>query len=243
MSTIDTHLNWGASYLMTDVYRRFIKTEATEKHYIRVTKLMVVGLMLMAVLIVPLLKSVTMAWELLALLLTPNKILYFARWFWWRINAYTEIAALTCASIIATTHVLLAAYWPTVELFGVPWGEMRFSLKLCISIGITLPVAMAATFLTDPVPTDKLESFYRKIRPGGFWSVLPAEVRELPGKAASLTTVVDFFGGIMLTFGVSMAIGHLMLQRYNVALGSMVVAVAGAAWVYRWYQREVAGTG
>ncbi len=239
MSTIDTHLNWGASYIMTDVYRRFIKPVATEKHYMRVTKVVVVMMMVMAVCIVPLLKSVTMAWEILALLLTPNKILSFARWFWWRINAFTEISALICASCIAVGHMVVSGYFPDAELFGLPLGELRFSLKLCVSLGLTLPVAIAVTLLTPPVPSERLESFYRKVRPGGFWGVLPAEVRELPGKAASMRTLADFFGGIALTFGVSMCAGHLMLQRYTVAAVSAGIALLGAAWVYRWYQREV----
>jgi len=239
MSTIDTHLNWGASYIMTDVYRRFLKPAATEKHYMLVTKLVVVVMMIMAVCIVPLLKSVTMAWEILALLLTPNKILSFCRWFWWRINAFTEISALVCASIIAVCHMVLSGYYPDAELFGLPLGEMRFSLKLCVSLGLTLPVALAVTLLTPPVPVDRLESFYRKVRPGGFWRVLDPEVRELPGKAASLRTLADFFGGIALTFGISMCAGHLMLQRYTVAAVSAGVALLGAAWVYRWYRREV----
>jgi len=193
----------------------------------------------MAVCIVPLLKSVTMAWEILALLLTPNKILSFARWFWWRINAFTEISALICASCIAVGHMVVSGYFPDAELFGLPLGELRFSLKLCVSLGLTLPVAIAVTLLTPPVPSERLESFYRKVRPGGFWGVLPAEVRELPGKAASMRTLADFFGGIALTFGVSMCAGHLMLQRYTVAAVSAGIALLGAAWVYRWYQREV----
>ena len=239
MSTIDTHLNWGASYIMTDVYRRFLRPAAPEKHYMLVTKLVVVVMMIMAVCIVPLLKSVTMAWEILALLLTPNKILSFCRWFWWRINAFTEISALVCASIIAVCHMVLSGYFPDAELFGLPLGELRFSLKLCVSLGLTLPVALAVTLLTPPVPRDRLEAFYRKVRPGGLWGVLDPEVLELPGKAASLRTLADFVGGIALTFGISMCAGHLMLQQYTVATASAGVALLGAAWVYRWYQQEV----
>jgi solute:Na+ symporter, SSS family len=239
MSTIDTHLNWGASYIMTDIYRRFIKREATEKHYIRVTKVVVVLLMLMAVLIVPLLSSVTMAWEFLALLLTPNKIICFARWFYWRINAFTEITALVCSVLFGLVNLLLTVFAPQTELFGTTWIELAFTIKLTICIGFTLPTAAVATFMTAPVPKEKLEEFYRKVRPGGAWSVLDEEIRELPGKAASSRTLADFFGGIALTFGVSMTIGHLMLQRYDIAAVSAVIAVMGGLWVYMWYQREV----
>ncbi len=239
MSTIDTHLNWGASYIMTDVYRRFIKPAATEQHYMRTTKLVVVVLMLLSVCIVPFLKSVTMAWELLALLITSNKIIGFVRWFWWRVNPFSEIAGLICSVILAVLHVTLGALYPEMIVFGIPLGEMPFALKVCISVGVTLPIALAVTLLTPPVPVAQLEIFYRKVRPGGFWKVLPAEVLALPGKAASLSTLADFAGGIALTFGVSMCVGHLMLQRYTIAVVSAVIAVLGAGWVYRWYQKEV----
>jgi SSS family solute:Na+ symporter len=239
MSTIDTHLNWGASYIMTDIYRRFLKPAATEKHYIRVTKVVVVLLMLMAMLIVPLLSSVTMAWELLALLVTPNKIICFVRWFWWRINAFTEITALVCSLIFGVVNLVLTSAWPQMALFGTTWGELAFTFKLTICIGFALPMALVATFLTPPVPREKLESFYRKVRPGGAWGVLDSKVRELPGKAASSRTVLDFFGGIALTFGISMTIGQLMFQQYTAAAVSAAIAAMGGLWVYHWYQREV----
>ena len=243
MSTIDTHLNWGASYIMTDVYRRFIKKEATEKHYMLVTKIVVVLLMFGAVSIIPFITSITMAWEILALLITSSKIISFFRWFWWRINAYTEISALVMSSLIAILNLVMTNYWPTVEVFGVPWGEMRFVLKLLMTIGIVLPVALTVTYLTPPVPTEKLEEFYRRIRPGGFWKVVSPEIRNLPGKAASLRTVADFFGGILLTFGISMAIGHIMLGRYSIAFICLGAAALGAVWVYRWYRTNIAHLG
>ena len=239
MSTIDTNLNWGASYLMTDIYRRFIKKEATERHYMFVTKLVVVGLMLCAVCIVPFLESVTVAWEALALLMAGSGIIRFARWFWWRINAFTEIAALVMACLMAAIHLSLGAFWPDVELFGTPWGEMRFVLKLTMSIAIVVPVSLIVTFLTPPTPTEKLDEFYRRVRPGGFWGVLSPETRKLPGKALGLRTVVDFFGGLALTFGISMGIGHVMLHRYDIAACCFGAAAVGAVWIYLWFKREV----
>ena len=89
------------------------------------------------------------------------------------------------------------------------------------------------------MPTAKLEAFYRRVRPGGFWSVLPQEVRSLPGRALSLRTVADFVAGIGLTFGISLGIGHVLLQRYAVAAACFLSAAIGGTWVYLWFKREV----
>jgi len=239
MSTIDTHLNWGASYLMTDVYRRFIKKEATEKHYMLVTKAVVIVMMVCAAALVPLMKSVTAAWEFLALLLAGGGIIAFLRWFWWRISAYTEITALATAAILSIGNMLLTSFAPEFEMFGIPWGEMRFELKVTMFIAIVIPVSFLVTFLTPPVATDKLEEFYRRCRPGGAWGVINPEVKNLPGKVLSARTILDFFGGLMLTFGVSLGIGYTLFQNYAVAACCFGAAVAGGTWVYHWFQREV----
>ena len=78
------------------------------------------------------------------------------------------------------------------------------------------------------------------MRPGGFWSVLDPEPLALPGKAASLRTYWIFSGGLMLMFGISLAIGYTLLQRYELALLSFLVAVMGGLWLYRWFRREMA---
>ena len=132
-----------------------------------------------------------------------------------------------------------SAIWPDFGLFGMPWAEIRFELKLTLFIGVVVPGSILVTFLTPPVPTDKLEAFYRKVRPGGFWGVLSPEVRALPNKVFTATSVADFMLGLALMFGISLAIGYWMLGNTAGALASMAAAVIGAAWVYRWYRREV----
>ena len=239
MSTIDTHLNWGASYIMTDVYRRFVKKSATEKHYMVVTKLVVVAMMVCAACIVPLMKSVTAAWEFLALPLAGGGIIAFLRWFWWRISAYTEIAALITAATLSIANMLLTSFYPEFTLFGIPWGEMRFELKVTMFISVVIPVSFLVTFLTPPVETEKLEEFYRRCRPGGAWGVVSPAVRALPGRVLSARTILDFIGGLMLTFGISLGIGYTLFQKYAIAACCFGAAVMGGLWIYNWYKREV----
>ena len=240
MSTIDTHLNWGASYIMTDVYRRFIKKEASERHYIRVTRIVVVLLMLGAACLVPLINSVTAAWKFLALLSAGSGIIIFFRWFWWRITAFTEIAAMVCGGLMAVLNLTLNRLWPELTLFGVAWGELRFEFKLALFTCVVLPVAALVTWLTPRVDRDTLESFYRRVRPGGWWGVVSKETRALPGKALGVRTLADCAGGFLLTYGISLGIGYFLLQRFAYSAGMFGLAVLGGVWVYFWFTKEAA---
>ena len=236
MSTIDTHLNWGSSYIMTDVYRRFIKPEASERHYMLVTKLVVVGLMLGAAAIVPLMTSVTAAWEFMALMGVGGGIIMFSRWFWWRISAYTEITALALGLTLGLINLVLPE---SFELFGSPWSAMRFEIKIALFTAIVVPVSLVVTFLTPPVSKEHLERFYEKIRPGGYWGIVSPELRALPGKVASARTVLDVVAGIFLCFGISLGIGYSLFLDPIKAAFCFGLAAVGAIWVYRWYRREV----
>jgi SSS family solute:Na+ symporter len=236
MSTIDTHLNWGASYIMTDVYQRFIKKNASQRHYMTVTRIVVVGMMAMAAAIVPLVKSVEAAWEFLALIMVGGGMISVARWFWWRINAYTEITALALGLILGLANPFVPE---CVVLFGFPWPQMPFEIKIAFLTGIVVPVSLLVTFLTPAVPQAKLEAFYRKVRPGGFWGPLPQHIRALPGKVLSPGTLVDILGGIMLCYGISLAIGYAILLRFSKAGICIGIALIGALIVARWYKREV----
>jgi len=248
MSTIDTHLNWGASYLMTDVYQRFIKKGASQKHYMAVTKTAVVMLMLAGAAIVPLITSVMAAWEFFTLLMIGSGIFTVLRWFWWRINAHTEITALVLGLIIGFGNfgvVFIAkcqwAFLPDcINDFAVFWKDgMMFEVKIAILSAVVVPVSLIVTFMTPPVSKAKLENYYRKVRPGGFWSVLDEDVRNLPGKVISLATIVDVAGGMMLCYGLSVAIGFAILMRFANAALCLLLAAVGAIITRRWFRKEV----
>jgi SSS family solute:Na+ symporter len=240
MSTIDTHLNWGASYIMTDVYQRFINPRASRKQYMMVTWGVVVGLMLATAAIVPWIESVQAAWEFFSILTIGYGIVSFARWFWWRINAYTEIAALCVGLVAATIHgTLIYGFRDALVIGGTPWPEVDFTVKIALLTAIVLPICLVVTLLTPPTPKDKLESFYRKVRPGGFWGGISAETRALPGKALSWHTLADVVGGLGLCFGISLAIGYFLLTQYVTMAICLLVAVAGTARVHSWYRKEI----
>jgi len=201
-----------------------------------VTRVVVVGMMAMAVAIVPLVKSVEAAWEFLALIMVGGGMISVARWFWWRINAYTEIAALALGLILGFANPFIP---DSVVIFGFPWPDMPFEVKIAFLTGIVVPFSLLVTFLTPAVPQAKLEAFYRKVRPGGFWRALPPHIRVLPGKVLSPRTLVDILGGIMLCYGISLAIGYAILLKFSKAGICIGIALVGAWIVAQWYKREV----
>jgi len=236
MSTIDTHLNWGASYIMTDVYKRFINKNASPRRYMVVAKVVVVLMMIGGACVVPLLKSVTAAWEFLAILMVGGGIISVARWFWWRINAYTEISALALGLIVGVSNPFIPN---CVVVFGYPWQEMPFEIKIALLTCIVVPISIVVTFLTPAVSKDKLEIFYRKVRPGGFWGAVSKEARNLPGKALNAGTFLDVIGGIMLCYGLSLTIGYSILMKFSKASICFALAILGAVIVRRWFKKEV----
>jgi Na+/proline symporter len=236
MSTIDTHLNWGASYMMTDVYTRFINKNASPRRYMVVAKITVILMMIGGACIVPFLKSITAAWEFLAILMIGGGMISVARWFWWRINAYTEISALALGLIVGLSNPFIPN---SVVIFGYPWQEMPFEIKIALLTGIVVPISILVTFLTPPVSKEKLEVFYRKVRPGGFWGVVSKEARSLPGKVLNAGTFLDVIGGIMLCYGISLTIGYSILLKFSKAGICFALAILGAVIVRRWFKREV----
>ena len=249
MSTVDTHLNWGASYMMTDVYRRFVRPQATQRHYMIVTKLVVVAMMAAGVGIALYLAwqslTVSAVWEFFALIMVGSGIVSVLRWFWWRINAYSEITALALGLILGSVNpfvpgsITLAGSTIQLNLFGYPWPEMPFEFKIAFLTAIVVPISLVVTFLTPAVSKQKLDAFYRKVRPGGAWGILSQETRSLPGKALSLGTIIDVVGGILLCYGLSLAIGYAILMKFASATVCLGLAVIGGFIVHRWYQKEV----
>lgn len=240
MSTIDTHLNWGASYIMTDIYQRFINKNATQKHYMMVTKLTVVLMMItgvgIALFIYYVIKSVASVWEFMAFLMIPGAAISVIRWFWWRINAFSEITAIALGLLSGIINPLIPS---SVVLFGYPWPDLPFEIKIAILTGIVIPSSIIVAYVTPKVSKAKLEKFYKIVRPGGFWGVLDKDIRNLPGKAISINTILDIAGGLMLCYGLSLMIGYSILLKFTKAGICLLIATIGGVIVYNWYKREV----
>jgi solute:Na+ symporter, SSS family len=166
VSTLSTHLNWGTSYLVHDFYRRFIKKDASERHYVFIGRLVTGVLMLLAALLTFVLDSAKQSFDLMLSVGAGTGLIYLLRWFWWRINAWSEIAAMVSSFLIAVGFLVA--------------GKMNVTIKpqvaLVVTVAATTIVWITVTLLTSPSDRSKLIEFYRLVQPAGpGWREVRAE--------------------------------------------------------------------
>jgi len=159
MSTISTHLNWGSSYVVNDFYKRFLNPGATEKQMVRVGRISTALLMVAACALAPFLENAKRAFDLMLQIGAGTGLLFILRWFWWRINAFSEITAMAVSFIIA-------CYFEFVHI-NIGLAPLESWQKLTIGVGITTVAWLVVTFITKPADEKTLRSFYRLVWPGG----------------------------------------------------------------------------
>ena len=165
MSTISTHLNWGASYVIHDFYQRFVNKEASDKQMVNLGRITTVILMVLASLLALLLSNALQAFQILLQIGAGTGLIFILRWFWWRINAFSEIAAMVISFLVAIYFELIYT------------GDMPAWMRLITGVGITTVVWMAVTFMTRPTESGVLEAFVKKIRPHSFgWKPIMAKI-------------------------------------------------------------------
>ncbi|RCS28109.1 Na+:solute symporter [Polaribacter sp. WD7] len=164
MSTISTHLNWGASYVVNDFYQRFIKKDATEKQLVNIGRLTTVLMMLVSGLLALSLTNVKQVFDIIIMFGAGTGLLFILRWFWWRINAWSEISAMFASGIIS---ILLNFTTLGTTLFGATSGILPTWFQLPFVVLITTAFWLIVTYITQPDNKDVLYNFYAKIQPGG----------------------------------------------------------------------------
>jgi Na+/proline symporter len=217
LSTISTHLNWGASYLMNDGYRRFIRPDADEAHHIRVSRALPYLLALAAMGVAFATESVGGAFTLILNLTAGIGPVYLLRWFWWRVNPWSEIAAM-----VASVPVLLLRQ-PLLAWMGLP--NILLTRLLVMVLG-TAAVWLPATLLTQPVERDVLARFYAMVRPPGWWRPVAGAVRTTDAWGASLGQWLLSTAALMAT-----AMGPLQLLLGPRGWGLFWCTAAAAGWI------------
>jgi Na+/proline symporter len=225
MSTIATHLNWGASYLVNDFYRRFVKTSGDEKHYVLISRLATLTIMVISGIVTYYLQSITGAWELLLLVSAGTGPVFILRWFWWRISAWSEVAAMATAFLMAS---LLWAFKPFAGDLS-----MVFAKSMLVIVPITTVVWLAVTFLTRPEPEETLIQFYRRVGPGGpGWKPIAAKAGVTKPSPLGLL-FLSWVMGCMLVYCCLFGIGKLIFNEWLSAvvyLGCSLLAGVIVFW-------------
>src|SRR5579884_1132539 len=243
MSTIGTQLNWGASYIINDFYRRFLRRGAGERHYVFAGQVAIVLLVILTGIATAHIASIESAWELLLGLGAGTGGVYLLRWYWWRINAWSEISAMIGA--FAVTVYLHPEWLPAALRAGIPDGlrvtisgsdSVVFATTALITAGITTLVWIAATVLTRPEADGKLLAFYRRVRPSALgWKRIARQAPEVTPVRDLGANTLDWILGCALVYGALFGIGKLVLEQWVAGAGLCAIAALSGALIY-WHR-------
>lgn len=226
MSTIATQLNWGASYLVNDVYSRFVNPQAGEKSLVRISQAATVALSLISAVVTFYMDSISGAWKLLIVTGAGTGGVLLLRWYWWRINAWSEISAMIVAFVTSVT--LQTAFGMDSD------NPVQFAWIMIYTVSITTVSWLAVTMLTAPESKDTLVAFYRRTRPSiAGWKPIAALAPEVKPSGDGWANLMDWVAGCVLIYGALFGIGKLLLKDYAMGAGMLVVA-AIAGYVIYW---------
>ena len=213
MSTIGTQLNWGASYIVNDFYRRFVRRNRSEREYVTVSQIVTVVLMLVSIYVTLHLASIEQAWKLLIVTGAGTGSVLLLRWFWRRINAWSEVSAMAVAAVVSLYLQIV-----------VGWDSDRprdFAYLMLVTVGITTIAWVATTLMTSPEPADTLDAFYARVDPmRGGWRVLGREL-------------VNVVLGCVLVYAALFGVGELLLRSAATGVALLALSAVAAAAIAR----------
>jgi hypothetical protein len=227
MSTLATQLNWGTSYLVNDFWRRFIKKDAEEKHYVQVGRIMTFVLAILAMFVTANLGSIAGAWELVLTASAGLGLVLILRWYWWRVNAWSELAATVSPIALLIVSLILSAFG-----VQVPGLQAPFPINLFVVTAFTTVLWIAATFLTQPVSMARLDAFYRQVHPGGpGWTAVAARNPDVTPDAGLSALALDWAAGVALVYSTLFGVGYFLMGRTGQMLLCLVIAAASMAFL------------
>ncbi|MFN3396026.1 MAG: sodium:solute symporter family protein [Thermodesulfovibrionales bacterium] len=221
MSTLSTYLNLSSAYFVNDFYRPFVKREAKDSHYIFVSRIVTLILSILTAVITYYTTSIVGIFKFLIAFGSGTGLVYIMRWFWWRINAWSEISAMVSST---TVTILVYSYTPLKDM---PYYE-----KLFFIISISTVIWLTVTFLTRPVERSRLIEFYIKTRPGIGWDKVaslindPIERRDIRG------SLINWICGSLSVIAITIAIGKILLQYYSGGFLWVCIAIISGIMLY-----------
>ena len=225
MSTVGTQLNWGTSYLLNDFYRRFLVRRASDRHYVLVSKLLIVLLVILSGYAAANITSIQSAWQLLLGMGAGTGGVLLLRWYWWRINAWSEISSMSAAFVVSLSL-------RNLQFSGN--SSVVFAKTALITTAATTIVWLITTLLTQPESEERLLQFYRRVRPTVHgWrhiAVLAPEIRPVRDLGSN---TFDWIMGCALVYCTMFSVGELVLQEWLPGL-LLLLAAAGSGWFIFW---------
>jgi SSS family solute:Na+ symporter len=216
VSTIATHLNWGTSYLVHDFYRRFLRPDAEERHYVLVGRIVTAALMVIAALVTLVLDTARQAFDLLLSIGAGTGLLYLLRWFWWRVNAWSEIAAMV-------TSFLVAAGFTVMARAGHP---VPSHLALITGVAVTTAAWITTALVTQPTDRERLIEFYTRVQPAGpGWGPIRAATGLAPSGDSLPHALLGWVLGVSFVYAALFGVGSFLYGRMPQAMVWLAVFV------------------
>ena len=224
MSTVGTQLNWGTSYLLNDLYRRFFVRRASERHYVLVSKLFIVFLVILSGYSAMIITSIQSGWQLLLGIGAGTGGVLLLRWYWWRINAWSEISSMIAAFVVSLSL-------RSVQFTGN--SSVVFAKTALITAGTTTIVWLVTTLVTRPVSEEKLIHFYRRVRPTVHgWKHIAALASEIQPVRDLGANTFDWIMGCAMVYCCLFSIGELILQEWLAGFLLMAGAAASGYFIF-----------
>jgi len=234
MSTIATQVNWGSSYVVNDVYKRFVAREedftserAAQRNYIFVSRVTTFVTIIFGLIVAKHMETVKQAWESILALGAGTGLVLILRWYWWRINAWSEISSMIASAVLFTGLTIANKIHPFIP------EETAFGWTMLIIVGGSTLTWLLVTFLTRPEKEETLLNFYRKVRPGGiFWRRIGRLAPDIPVDKGLSIDLLNWFLGAVLIYGILFGFGKLILGYTQLGIILTLVGLCGGFLLY-----------
>ena len=225
MSTIGTQLNWGASYLVNDFYKRFLLKGRHEKHYVRISQATTILIMVISCVVTYYQDSISGAWKFLIAIGAGTGSVYILRWFWWRINAWSEVAAMATSFFVS---LMLQFY------FKLSSDNPRdFAWIVIITVACSTTVWLAVTLMTASEKKETLLSFYRRVRPSAaLWGPIASEAADVIPSHDAFFNFLDWISGCVLVYMTLFGVGKIIFGQTGTGMVFLVIAAAAGYVIY-----------
>jgi Na+/proline symporter len=235
MSTVATQLNWGASYLVADFYRRFLKRDGSESHYVAVSRLATVLLVIVSAWVSVQLESIAGGWQVVLEIGAGTGLVYLLRWYWWRINAWSEISAMATSLLVSLT-LNWKALWLQLAGREAPFtgsGPVVFAKTALATAAVTTVAWIAVTLLTQPEPERVLLSFYRKTRPDvRGWKPIARLAPEVSANRDLGRNLLAWVLGCAMVYLTLFGLGKFLMLERTLGIALLAGAIICAILLY-----------
>ncbi|GAB5521189.1 MAG: Na+:solute symporter [Rhodothermales bacterium] len=229
MSTISTQLNWGTSYLVNDLWRRFIKTDGDEAYYVRISRILTFGLAVVGIFVTANLDSISGAWGMILSASAGLGLVLILRWYWWRINAWSELVATLAPILLVILALVLGQFG-----INIPGLQSPFPTNLFAVTAFTTVLWLIATFVTRPTDRATLDTFYQRVRPAGpGWRSLSESHPTVQADASLAGLGVSWLLGVVLVYSFLFGFGYVLLGSLPLGLGCITLGVISGAVLWQ----------